>query len=46
MTIKGAKKHLQKQKSDLDENDIKTIKAEFIKNKLNKISNLIKKIKI
>ena len=46
MTIKGAKKYLQKQKSDLDENDIKTIKAEFIKNKLNKISNLIKKIKI
>ena len=45
MTIKGAKKHLQKQKSDIDENDIKTIKAVFIKNKLNKISSLIKKIK-
>ena len=45
MTINGAKKELQIKNSYLDENDNKTINAEKLKIKLNKISNIIKDIK-
>ena len=45
MTINGAKKELQIKNSYLDENDNKTINAEKLKIKLNKISNIIKNIK-
>ena len=45
MTIKGAKSYLDNYNSKLDDFDNKTINAEIIKNKINKISNLLKKIK-
>ena len=45
MTIKGVKKHLNESKSNLDEVNNKTINTDNIKTKLNKISNIIKKIK-
>ena len=45
MTIKGAKSYLDNYNSKLDDFDIKTINAGIIKNKINKISNLLKKIK-
>ena len=45
MTINGAKKELQIKNSYLDENGNKTINAEKLKIKLNKISNIIKNIK-
>ena len=45
MTIKGVKKQLNQSNSNLDENNNKTINTKIIKIKLNKISNLIKKIK-
>ena len=45
MTIKGVKKLLQKENSNLDEVDNKTINTKIIKSKLDKISNLIKNIK-
>ena len=44
-TIKGVKKHLEINDSDLDVVNNKTINAETIKTKVNKISNIIKKIK-
>ena len=45
MTIKGVKKLLQNENSNLDEVDNKTINTKVIKSRLNKISNLIKDIK-
>ena len=45
MTIKGVKKHLNESKSNLDEVNNKTINTDNIKTKLNKISDIIKKIK-
>ena len=45
MTIKGVKKLLQNNKSELDEINNKTINNQIIKTKLKKISYLLKKIK-
>ena len=45
MTIKGVKKHLNESKSNLDEVNNKTINTDNIKTKLNKISDIIQKIK-
>ena len=45
LTIKGAKKHINDINSNLDVNNNKTINAKKLKNKLNKISNIIKNIK-
>ena len=45
MTINGVKKFLNQADSELDENDNKTINKKIIKTKLNKISNIIKKLK-
>ena len=45
MTIKGVKKQLKSDNSELDDIDNKTIRNKFIKTKLSKISNLIKNIK-
>ena len=45
MTIKGAKSYLDNYNSKLDDFDNKTINAGIIKDKINKISNLLKKIK-
>ncbi len=45
MTIKGVKKELSNQYSQLDVIDNKTINTKIIKKKVNKISNLIKTIK-
>tara|TARA_Y100001935_G_scaffold236775_1_gene221724 strand:- start:102 stop:470 length:369 start_codon:yes stop_codon:yes gene_type:complete len=45
LTIKGAKKHINDNNSHLDVNNNKTINAEKLKIKLNKISNIIKNIK-
>ena len=45
MTIKGVKKQLKSENSELDDIDNKTIRNKFIKTKLSKISNLIKNIK-
>ena len=45
MTIKGVKKLLQNNKSELDEINNKTINEHVIKTKLKKISYLLKKIK-
>tara|TARA_A100001035_G_C27764290_1_gene492830 strand:+ start:1419 stop:1787 length:369 start_codon:yes stop_codon:yes gene_type:complete len=45
MTIKGAKSYLDNYNSKLDDFDNKSINAGIIKNKINKISNLLKKIK-
>ena len=45
MTINGVKKFLNKADSELDVNDNKTINKKIIKTKLNKISNILKKLK-
>ena len=45
MTINGVKKYLNQADSELDVNDNKTINKDIIKTKLNKISNIIKKLK-
>ena len=45
MTIKGVKKLLQNEYSDLDDINNKIIKTDNVKSRLNKISNLIKEIK-
>ena len=45
MTIKGVKKHLNESKSNLDEVNNNTINTDNIKTKLNKLSDIIKKIK-
>ena len=46
MTIKGVKKILQNNNSNLDENNNRTINSLEIKTKINKISKIIKEIKI
>ena len=46
MTIKGVKKILQTNNSNLDENNNRTINSLEIKTKINKISKIIKEIKI
>ena len=45
MTIKGVKKQLEYNNSELDEQYNKTINKKIIKTKLNKIVNIIKEIK-
>ena len=45
MTIKGVKKLLVEQNSELDDNNNKTIRSKIIKTKIIKISNLLKNIK-
>ena len=45
MTIKGVKKQLNNQNSELDEIKNRSIKTRIVKTKLKKISNIIKKIK-
>ena len=45
MTIKGAKKLLDQDNSNLDEINNKTINKKIIETKLNKISTLLKSIK-
>ena len=45
MTIKGVKKQLNNQNSELDEIKNRSINTRIIKTKLDKISNIIKKIK-
>ena len=42
MTIKGVKKYLNNNESDLDEASNKTINKRIIKTKLHKISKLLK----
>ena len=45
MTIKGVKKQLQAKYSELDEANNQTINTKVVKNKLNRISNIIKELK-
>ena len=45
MTINGVKKYLNEGKSELDENNNKTINKTVIKTKLNKISKILKNLK-
>ena len=45
MTINGVKKYLNQADSELDVKDNKTINNDIIKTKLNKISNIVKKLK-
>ncbi len=45
MTIKGVKKFLKTQNSNLDLDDNKTINTQIIKKRINKISSLIKSIR-
>ena len=45
MTINGARKYLNQGNSELDENYNKTIKRKILKNKINKISSIVKKLK-
>ena len=45
MTIKGVKKQLKEDNSQLDEFDNKTINKKIIKTKINNISNIIKDLK-
>ena len=45
MTINGVKKFLNQDDLGLDENDNKTINKKIIKTKINKISNMLKKLK-
>ena len=45
MTIKGVKKQLQFNQSNLDETDNKTINRKILKSKINKISKLLKNFK-
>ena len=45
LTIKGVKKELDRTNSKLDDENNKTINRKIIKTQLNKISNLLKKLK-
>ena len=45
LTIKGAKKQLENNNSNLDDTNNKTINKKIFKTKLNKISNLLKNLK-
>ena len=46
MTIKGVKKYLNDPNSELDVNNNKTIRTKIIKEKIKKLSDKLKKIKI
>ena len=45
MTIQGVKKHLNQNKTNLDDYVFNSIRAKYLKNKLNKIKNIIDKLK-
>ena len=45
MTIDGVKKHLKQNKTNLDDPVFNSIRAKYLKNKLNKIKNIIKVLK-
>ena len=45
MTIEGVKKHLNQNKSNLDDSLFTSIRAKYLKNKLLNIKNIIKDIK-
>tara|TARA_B100000676_G_C17639223_1_gene610638 strand:+ start:121 stop:486 length:366 start_codon:yes stop_codon:yes gene_type:complete len=45
MTIQGVKKHLNQNKSNLDDSLFTSIRAKYLKNKLLNIKNIIKDIK-
>ena len=45
MTIQGVKKHLNKNKSNLDDSVFTSIRAKYFKNKLSNLKNIIKKLK-
>ena len=44
-TIQGVKKHLNQNKSNVDDNLFSTIKAKYLKNKLTNLKNIIKELK-
>ena len=45
MTIQGVKKHLNNNKSNLDDSVFTSIRAKYFKNKLSNLKNIIKKLK-
>ena len=45
MTIDGVKKHLNQNKSNLDDSIFTSIRTKYFKNKLTKIKNIIKEFK-
>ena len=45
MTIQGVKKHLNQNKSNLDDSLFNTIKAKYFKSRLSNLSNIIKGLK-
>tara|TARA_Y100000590_G_C15040455_1_gene758690 strand:- start:162 stop:524 length:363 start_codon:yes stop_codon:yes gene_type:complete len=45
MTIQGVKKHLNQNKSHLDDSFFNSIKAKYFKNKLSNIKNIINELK-
>ena len=45
MTIDGVKKHLNQNKSNLDDPVFNSIRAKYLKNKLNNIKNIIRRLK-
>ena len=45
MTIKGVKKHLNQNKSNLDDSLFTSIRAKYFKNKLSNLKNIIKELK-
>ena len=45
MTIQGVKKHLNQNKSDLDDSLITTIRTKYFKNKLANIKSIIEGLK-
>ena len=45
MTIQGAKKHLNQNKSNLDDPIFSSIRTKYFKNKLSNLKNIIKELK-
>ena len=45
LTIDGVKKHLNQNKSNLDDSFFNSIRAKYLKNKLTNIKNIIKNLK-
>ena len=45
MTIQGVKKHLNQNKSDLDDSCNYSIRTKYFKNKLSNLKNIIDKLK-
>jgi len=45
MTIQGVKKHLNQNKSNLDDSLFTSIRAKYFKNKLSNLKNIIKELK-